>query len=150
MEKYFHVIINKENIGSDYVDDFIKFISIKIKPYFNYKIHFIKKDENILYEQSTYEEVFLWDFSLVKIHFDRIENSQKNHVVVLDHKTDIFNNIESKNTAVDENFIIFNNIKCIYLHPENNEIHYDYDLIVNEDNYIYDIDSIIKDKTNIQ
>lgn len=151
MEIFYHIILSRKNTNGSYIKDCMEFITKKIKPNFKYEIKFFVKDVD--FDESKFpegfEHVVIWDQSLVKLHFHLIENSDCLHVVFMKCKSSIFKNVHSKNEPIDENFLLFNNMKCIYLRPDKDETSYEYDTIITDDSYVYDIDRIInKHNTN--
>jgi len=141
---FFHIFLKrKKNINSNsYTRECINYISNNIKGKYDYKIYFV--DDNVDFPEldESYTNIFIWDQVLVKKSFDLIEESPCLHVVFLKYKTNIFRNDSSINEPVDENFLIFNNMKCIYLRPDKNEISYEYDTIVSDSTYVFDITKI--------
>ena len=91
----------------------------------------------------------MWDSMLVKENFEITELGDVN-VIFLKHKTEIFKNTKSKNEAVDENFLLFNGFKCVYLNPDKNEANYQYDTIISEDKYVFDLSKYLNNNQNNQ
>lgn len=145
MNIFFHIFLSKTSAQNSYIRDCISWIEKNIKNKYQYKIYFSDKrlkinDFNANYNPSDYN-IIVWDSMLVKENFD-ITSLGNQNVILMKHKSEIFKNSKSKNEAVDENFLLFNGFKCVYLNPDKNEVSYQYDTIITEDKYVFDLETL--------
>lgn len=142
MNCFFHIFLSRAATQNSYIRDCVAWIDQNIKGNFPYKIYFSDKRLNLKDFNANLKpantNIIMWDSMLVKENFEITELGDVN-VIFLKHKTEIFKNTKSKNEAVDENFLLFNGFKCVYLNPDKNETNYQYDTIISEDKYIFDL-----------
>lgn len=143
LKPYFIFRLQKQN--NDFLKKIISYIETYVKPYFEYKIFF--NDKKFIYQQipvssEDYDIYSFYDTETLKLSFNLLQKFESDNnicnILILPNKTSIFDGINTRD--IDENFIIFHNLKILYL--EKDEKVHNYDLIVKENDYIFDINSI--------
>jgi hypothetical protein len=142
-QPYFVFRLKKEN--TDFVKNVIFYIEEHVKPYFMYNILFTNKKFIFVplpVSTDEYEIYSFFDIETLKLSFSFLQKFELNplihNILILYNKSQVFDGINNKD--IDENFIIFHNMKVLYL-KKDDKIH-QYDLILDEKDYIFDINKI--------
>ena len=140
-DPYFIFRLQKEN--NDFIKKIVGYIENNIKPYFQYNMSFDNKFtfDSLPVSPDDYHIYSFFDICTLKTSFSMLQSELHHNItniLILNNKSQIFDGV--KNNDIDENFIIFHNMKVLYLEKDD-KIH-NYDLIINEKDYIFDINSI--------